>query len=82
MVASGTAMIERAPTRIPRSCVARRIWSHHRYFRLPYCGVWSIAQTPAGGALKEELNAPGDFLPLACRRAVLLSIEANREAVR
>jgi len=35
---------------------------------------------PAGGALKEELNAPDRAA--ACRRAVLLSIEANREAVR
>jgi hypothetical protein len=36
---------------------------------------------PAGGTLKEN-STRRVFLAAACRRAVLLSIEANREAVR
>jgi hypothetical protein len=63
---------------------ARFVAGIHRTIVIFAGGIAVYVQrvNPAGGALKEELNAPGDFLPLACRRAVLLSIEANREAVR
>jgi len=47
--------------------------------RIAVYGRWA---NPGRRHSREELNAPGDFLPLACRCAVLLYIEANREAVR
>jgi hypothetical protein len=37
---------------------------HHRYFRLIVLRCIVHGQTPAGGTLNEELNAPGDFLLL------------------